>query len=66
MEDFHRFYVPFVMSFSIEGFAYKAGFRNPKDVLPAFKRSSLMRLITAANIGVLADVPPESEKFPPT
>ena len=42
------------------------GIRNPMGPFPALILSSLMRLMTDANIGVLADVPPERPKFPPT
>jgi hypothetical protein len=63
MEGVH---IPFVISFSIEGLAYSDGFKKPIGPLPAFKRSSLRRLTTAAKIGVLAEVPPDSEKLPPT
>jgi hypothetical protein len=43
----------------MDGFAYKDGFRKPIGLFPAFRRSSLMRLMTEAKIGVLAEVPPE-------
>lgn len=58
--------IPFLISFSIDGFAYSVGFRNPIGPLPAFRRSSLSRLTTPAKSGVLADVPPESPYDSPT
>jgi hypothetical protein len=58
--------LPLVISFNILGFAYSEGFKNPIGPFPAFNRSSFRRLMTAEKIGVLADVPPESEKLPPT
>jgi len=57
--------IPLVMSFNIEGLAYRAGFRNPSGLFPTLSRSSLIRLMTDANIGVLADVPPERANSPP-
>ncbi len=57
--------IPFVTSFSIEGFAYNEGFKNPIGFLPTFKRSSLMRVITAEKIGVDAEVPPKELGFSP-
>lgn len=41
------------------------GLRKPIGPLPALIRSSLMRLMTAAKMGVLAEVPPDSVKLPP-
>lgn len=58
-------HLPFTMSLNIAGFAYMLGFRNPIGPFPALMRSSLIRLMTAANIGVLAEVPPDREKLPP-
>ena len=54
-------FVPFVMSFNIQGFEYSAGFINPMGFLPVLRRSSLMRLTIDANMGVLAEVPPDDE-----
>lgn len=47
------------MSFNIEGLAYSEGFKNPNGPFPTFMRSSLILLMTAAKIGVEAEVPPE-------
>ena len=49
----------------MDGLAYNDGFKNPIGPLPALMRSSLIRVITAEKIGVLAEVPPESVKLPP-
>ena len=57
--------IPFTISFNILGLAYKLGFRNPIGPFPFSIRSSLMRFMTDAKIGVDADVPPDVEKFPP-
>jgi hypothetical protein len=53
-------FVPFTISFSIPGFAYKLGFKNPTAPFAAFNLSSLIRVTTLAKIGVEADVPPLS------
>jgi hypothetical protein len=58
-------YVPFVISFNIEGLAYNEGFKKPIGPFPALSRSSLMRLITAPKMGVLAEVPPSMPYSPP-
>jgi len=44
-ENLHPGFVPLVMSFSISGYLYKVGFRNPSVLFPATRRSSLIRLI---------------------
>jgi len=44
--------------------AYRAGFRNPRDVCHT-KPLFIDAVDDWCNIGVLADVPPEREKLPP-
>lgn len=47
------------------GLAYNDGFKKPIGPFPTLILSSLIRLMTAEKIGVLADVPPLSSKsFP--
>jgi hypothetical protein len=52
--------VPFVMSFKIQGLEYNAGLINPIGFFPTLRRSSLIRLMIEAKIGVLALVPPDN------
>ena len=60
----HPGLVPFVMSFKAHGFAYNVGLTKPTGFLPTARRSSLIRLMIEANIGVLAEVPPSKVKLP--
>jgi hypothetical protein len=64
-EDMTKEYIPFVISFNIEGLAYNEGFKNPIGFLPTFKRSSLMRVMTDEKMGVLAEVPPNELALSP-
>jgi hypothetical protein len=45
--------------------AYKEGFKKPMGPFPALIRSSLILLITAPKMGVLAEVPPSMPYSPP-
>lgn len=49
---------PVVMSWKAPGLAYKVGLTKPTVLLPALRRSSLIRVKMAAKTGAAADVPP--------